>query len=65
MVLPVYKVISLLIRVLSRPLINYTKQVHLKSEGLQEPTRLRTTFIRLGNTYNRWEGWINRKFMKI
>lgn len=65
MVLPVYKVLSLAIRVLSRPLINYTKQVHLKRNNLEEDSQFRTFFITLGNNYNRWEAWINRKFMKI
>lgn len=65
MVLPVFKVLSLVIRVFSKPLINYTKQVHLRSNtGSQHPL-LRKGFIRLGNTYSRWEAWINRKFLKI
>ncbi len=64
MVLPVFKVLSLVIRVFSKPLINYTKQVHLRRNSDQHPL-LRKGFISLGNTYNRWEAWINRKFLKI
>ena len=33
MVLPLFKVVSLIIRVTSKPLTNYAKQVHLKSGG--------------------------------
>lgn len=51
MVLPVYKVLSLVIRVFSKPLVTYTKQVHLK-KGNTHP-RLRNAFISLGNTYNK------------
>ena len=65
MVLPVFKVLSLVIRVFSKPLINYTKQVQLRrNTGNQHPL-LRKGFISLGSTYNRWEAWINRKFLKI
>lgn len=65
MVLPLYKVISLFIRVFSRPLINYTKQIHRKNNHFNEESSLRKSFIWLGNSYNRLEMYVNRKFMKI
>lgn len=65
MVLPLFKVLSLFVRVLSRPLINQTKMIHLKNNKIHENSRLRIFFIDLGNRYNQFEVWINRKFMKI
>jgi hypothetical protein len=65
MVLPLYKVASLFIRVFSRPLINYTKHIHIKNNHLHEKSPLRKGFIWLGNWYNRLEVYINRRFMKI
>ena len=64
MVLPLIKVFSLVVRVFSKPLISYTKQMHLKNEGFSHPY-VRTIFIRLGNRYNHWETNINRKFMNV
>ena len=65
MELPLFKVLSLVIRVFSKPLINYTKQVHLKNDAANAHPQLRKGFIYLGNSYNRAETWINKKFMKI
>ena len=65
MVLPIYKVLSLVIRVFSKPLVTYTKQAHLKNGAASTHPHLRKSFIYLGNTYNKAETWINRKFMKI
>lgn len=65
MVLPLFKVLSLIIRVFSKPLINYTKQVHLRNDAANAHPFLRKSFISMGNTYNKFETWINRKFMKI
>lgn len=65
MVLPLYKVLSLFIRVFSKPLITYTKQAHLKNDAGSSHPLLRKAFIKLGNSYNKGETWLNRKFMKI
>lgn len=51
MVLPLFKVLSVFIRVFSRPLINYTKQVHLKKGSENSHPLLRKGFVRLGNNY--------------
>lgn len=65
MVLPFYKVISLVIRVISRPLVNQFKHKHLKNNGQETHPYVRAAFIWLGNSSSRWEAWINRRFMKI
>lgn len=52
MVLPIYKVLSLVIRVFSKPLVTYTKQAHLKNGANTHP-HMRKAFISLGNTYNK------------
>lgn len=65
MVLPIYKVLSLVIRVFSKPLVTYIKQVTLKNDAHSSHPLLRRGFINLGNTYNKCETWVNRKFMKI
>ena len=62
--IPFYKLLSLLIRVFSRPLINYTKKIHLNNNSGEQEI-LRTIFIRCGNFYHRWETKINKKFLKI
>ena len=64
MVLPLFKVFSLIIRVFSRPLIAYTKRIHLQQNPDASPI-MRQAFARLGNNYNKWETILNRKFMKI
>ena len=53
MVLPIYKVLSLVIRVFSKPLVTYTKQIHLKNDSSKFNPLIRTAFINLGNTYNK------------
>lgn len=65
MVLPIYKVMSLVIRVFSKPLVTYTKQIHLKNDSGNSNPLIRKAFIGLGNAYNKCETWVNRKFMKI
>lgn len=52
MVLPLFKVMSIAIRMLSRPLINKTKQAHLQNDAANN--KFRTFFIRMGNWYNQW-----------
>lgn len=65
MALPIYKVISLVIRVFSKPVVNYMKQTHIKNNTSGPNSKFRQAFIYLGNTYHKGEAFINRKFMKI
>lgn len=53
MVLPIYKVLSLVIRVFSKPLVTYTKQIHLKNDATHSNPYMRKGFIGLGNWYNK------------
>lgn len=53
MVLPIYKVLSLVIRVFSKPLVTYIKQLTLKNEAHSSHPLLRKGFINLGNTYHK------------
>ena len=65
MVLPLFKVLSLVLRVFSKPVITYIKKVHLKKDAGTTHPFLRKGFIYAGNSYNRFETYINRRFMKI
>lgn len=62
--LPLFKVISLAVRVFSRPMFNHLKKYHL---GKHKKTTdwLGAIFIRMGLFYNRMETKINKKFLKI
>ena len=62
--IPFFKIFSLVIRVFTRPMVNYTKKYHLGNTK-NTPRLLRAYFVALGNYYNRAESWINRKFLKI
>ncbi len=61
--IPFYKALSLVLRVFSRPLLNYTKRVH--SSGEEQSLIVRSMFIKLGNFYHRFDSTINRHFLKI
>ena len=61
--IPIFKVFSLLLRVFSKPLLNYTKKVHSSKEA--QSLFVRQFFIRLGNHYHRFDSAINRRFLKI
>ena len=61
--IPFYKALSLVLRVFSRPLLNYTKKVHSSREA--QSMLVRTMFIRLGNFYHRFDSTINRHFLRI
>jgi len=60
--LPVYKLLSLFLRVFSRPLINITKRYHATNQIQSEWIRL--FFLRLGNWFNAFETKINRRYLK-
>lgn len=62
MVLPIYKLLSLFLRVFSRPLINLTKRYHATNKI--ENDFIRRFFFRLGNSFNAFETRINRKYLK-
>lgn len=61
--IPFYKAFSLVLRVLSRPILAYTKKVH--SSGEAQSMQIRRFFILLGNFYHRYDSAINRRFLKI
>ena len=61
--IPFYKAFSLILRVLSRPILNYTKKVH--SSGEAQSMKVRKFFIFMGNFYHRYDSAINRHFLKI
>lgn len=61
---PLFKVLTLLIKVFSRPAVNYTKKfqmVHITDEK----KRSREFFIYLGNRFHIIESKINRKLLNI
>ena len=62
--IPFFKIFSLVIRIFTRPMVSYTKKYHL-GRSKTTPKLLRNGFIRLGNSYNHLETYINRKFLKI
>lgn len=57
-----YKLLSLFLRVFSRPLINITKRYHATNQIKIEWIRM--FFLRLGNWFNAFETRINRRFLK-
>lgn len=65
MVFVFYKVAALVLKVFSKPFIEYTKKVHLKGNAQSKSPRMRTFFTDLGNKFNYYEQLINKKFLKI
>lgn len=65
MVLVFYKVAALVLKVFSKPLIEYTKKVHLKGNSGSQSPRMRKMFSSFGNKFNYYEQIINQKFLKI
>lgn len=61
--IPLIKVVSLLFRVFSKPLINYTKTYHA-TNGIKS-NRLKVFFIMLGNKYHYFETFINKRYLKV
>ena len=57
MALPLFKVLSLVIRVFSKPVLNYAKKA--SQNGNYEHTKSRYFFIRLGKFYNKMETKVN------
>lgn len=63
MVLAFYKILALVLKVFSKPLIDRTKKVHLQRDVTKAHPRFRTFFIKLGNNYHYYDQWINQKFL--
>ena len=61
--LPLYKLLSLVIRVCSRPMINLTKRYHANNPIQSD--RIRTSFYQLGNWFHRMETRINRRYLRM
>ena len=57
MVLPFFKVFSLVIRVFSKPVVQYAKMSSKKGEFKHKYSR--RFFLFLGKKYNHWESKIN------
>lgn len=62
--LPLFKVLTLLIKVFSRPAVNYTKKIQM-NHITDEKKRSREFFIYLGNRFHVIESRINRKLLNI
>lgn len=62
--LPLFKVFSLIIKIFSKPLVNYTKKIHMDRKG-HTNVWIRRFFIFLGNKYHVFETKINRKFLNL
>lgn len=60
---PVFKVFSLIIRVFSRPVVNYIKSIH--KSNFKNLTGLSRFLVSLGNRHHRMEVWMNRKLMGL
>jgi hypothetical protein len=60
--LPLYKLLSLFLRVFSRPLINLTKRYHANNEIKTD--WVRRYFFRMGMWFHKFESKINRKYLK-
>ena len=60
---PLLKVFSLVVRVFSRPVVNYLKTVH--KSNFKNAGGLSKVLIQLGNRQHKIEVYINRKMMNI
>ena len=58
--IPIFKLVSLIIRLFTKPATNYFKQ-SLKSNKIEKPL-IRELIISLGQRYNRWNIIITRSF---
>lgn len=61
--IPLYKLLSLVLRVFSRPLINLTKRYHANNH-IRSPW-LRNRFSALGFYFYGLENRINRRYLKM
>lgn len=58
--IPIFKLVSLIIRLFTKPMTNYFKQ-SLKTNKIEKPF-IRSVIIELGQKYNRWNIKITRSF---
>lgn len=61
--LPVFKVFSLVVRVFSRPVVNYIKSIH--KSNFKNLTGVSKLLVRMGNRYHITEVWMNRKILGL
>lgn len=62
--LPFIKLFSLVVKVFSKPLINYTRKIHSTRKG-EHSGGIRSFFLFLGNRYHKFETYVNRKFLNL
>lgn len=58
--IPIFKLVSLIIRLFTKPMTNYFKQ-SLKTNKIEKPL-MRSLIMELGQKYNRWNIKITRSF---
>lgn len=63
MMLPLFKVFSMIIRVFSRPVVNHIKSIH--KSNFKNVTGVSRYFVILGNKYHRMEVAINKRLMNV
>lgn len=64
--LPLLKILTVIFKVFSKPLINYTKKHHIARNKLQQkPTFSKKFYVAFGNYVNVFETKVNRKFLNI
>ena len=62
--IPFYKILSLLVRSFSKPIITYAKKIP-NSTDRKGATIIRSFFVKVGNTYHNFDVIVSRKFMKL
>ena len=64
--LPLLKILTVIFKVFSKPLINHTKKYHLaRNKNNQKPTFSKRFFVSFGHYVNIFESKVNRKFLNI
>lgn len=64
--LPLLKILTVLFKVFSKPLINYAKKSHINRKNFQKSKSFSSRlYISFGNRINIFESKINRKFLNI
>lgn len=61
--LPLFKVFSMIIRVFSRPVVNHIKSIH--KSNFKNVTGVSRYLVMLGNKYHRMEVAINKRLMNV
>ena len=64
--LPLLKILTVLFKVFSKPMINHTKKYHIARNKRQlKPTYSKMFFVSFGNYIHIFESKVNRKFLNI